>query len=133
MLKYAIGIAAVIATSAAQAQSVDWDWKRAHRCAKESPALKVTGIPEGARQLRVRMVDNDATHFNHGGGEVAHDGGAAAAIPEGALKAYTGPCPPNFGSFGHDYTFSVFAVGADGKEVPVATGTKNFSAKSVPQ
>lgn len=133
----AIGLAVVLAcTGFAQAQTgmtVDWTWTRADKCSSSSPAIKVTGIPAEARLLRVKLADHDAPAFNHGGGEVAHAGGEAAAIAAGALKDYTGPCPPNFGSFGHDYSFTVQAVGADGKSVlGSGTATKNFSAKSVP-
>lgn len=125
--------AGVMAASAAQAQAlnVEWDWKRADKCSTTSPRIKVAGIPDGTKLLRVKLVDNDVPTYNHGGGEVPNDG--SGVIAAGALKSYNGPCPPNFGSFGHDYTFTVTAVGEDGKDRAVGTGTKNFSAKSVPQ
>lgn len=112
--------------------SVDWEWKRAHQCSITSPALSVTGVPDGTKTLAVTMVDLDFTSYDHGGGSVPHAGGAAAAIDEGALKNYRGPCPPNFSGFGHDYEFSVRAMAADGKTV-LAKGSrkKTFSASTV--
>lgn len=115
----------------AQNLTVEWTWKRAHQCTSTSPEIRVGGVPAGTRLLRVRLVDNDVPTFRHGGGEVPHDG--SGVIREGALKDYTGPCPPNFSSFGHDYTFTVTAVGEGGKELATASATRNFSARSVPQ
>lgn len=131
--KLVMACAGLVAATAVQAQAleVQWDWKRAHKCSTSSPQIKVAGIPDGTKLLRVKLVDNDVPTYNHGGGEVPNDG--SGVIAEGALKSYNGPCPPNFGSFGHDYTFTVTALGEDGKERAVGTGTKNFSAKSVPQ
>lgn len=132
-LKAIFGACCMVAAIAAHAEpmTVDWTWKAAHRCSKNSPQLMVGGIPAGARLLRVKMVDNDVPTYPHGGGEVPHDGSAAATLAEGALKGYAGPCPPNFSNFGHDYTFTVTAVGADGKDLAQATATKNFSSKAV--
>lgn len=137
MNRKSIGLAMLLACGGiAQAQAsmaVDWTWTRADKCSSTSPAIKVTGIPAEARVLRVKLADHDAPAFNHGGGEVPHAGGDSATIAAGALKDYTGPCPPNFGSFGHDYSFTVQAIGADGKTVlGSGSATKNFSAKSVP-
>lgn len=117
----------------AQSLSIDWKWKLAHQCSASSPAIKVEGIPAGVTVLEVALVDHDARGFNHGGGSVAHDGKATSTtIPEGALKSYTGPCPPNFPSFGHEYEFTVAAIGSDGKsELARGSAVKNFSAKSV--
>ena len=125
--------ASLIATTAVQAQAlnVQWDWKRADKCSTTSPQIKVAGIPDGTKLLRVKLVDNDVPTYNHGGGEVPNDG--SGVIAEGALKSYNGPCPPNFGSFGHAYTFTVAAVGGDGKVRAVGSASKDFSAKSVPQ
>lgn len=113
------------------AMSVDWDWKASHRCSTSSPPLAVTGIPADTKTLQVAMVDLQVTSYDHGGGSAAHTGGAAMTIPEGALKGYAGPCPPNYSSFGHDYEFTVRALGADGKELGRAVKAKTFSAKTV--
>ena len=75
------------------------------------------------------MVDLNLTSFNHGGGSVAHDGVASITLPEGALKNYVGPCPPNFDSSGHDYQFTVKALAADGQsELARGSKTKTFSS-----
>ncbi|MBK6638278.1 MAG: hypothetical protein IPH08_14825 [Rhodocyclaceae bacterium] len=121
-------------TSWAQSLSVDWVWLRAHQCSKASPEIKVSGIPAGAVELKVDMLDNDMPSFNHGGGVVAHDGSAVeATIAQGALQRYVGPCPPNFSSFGHDYQITVTALGADKAALGSGKATKTFSAKAVPQ
>ena len=112
--------------------TVDWEWKRAHRCSSTSPSIEVAGIPEGTTTLSITLVDHDARHFDHGGGSVAHDGSPRASIPEGALKNYRGPCPPNFSSFGHDYEFTVRAIAADSQaELARGNKTKTFSAAVV--
>jgi phosphatidylethanolamine-binding protein (PEBP) family uncharacterized protein len=126
---------AVCSIAAAQTSlSVDWEWKKAHRCSRMSPALAITGIPADTRALVVTMVDRDATGFLHGGGAVPHETGPTASIPEGALKSYQGPCPPNFSSFGHDYQIIVRAIAADGKtELARGSKVKTFSAATVKQ
>jgi phosphatidylethanolamine-binding protein (PEBP) family uncharacterized protein len=121
-------------SSAAFGQSefaLDWQWKKSHQCSPSSPALSISGIPDGTKSLDISMVDVDVPSYDHGGGLVAHAGGPTASIPEGALKHYRGPCPPNFTSFGHDYQFTVHALAEDGKTVlSKASKTKTFSAKT---
>jgi phosphatidylethanolamine-binding protein (PEBP) family uncharacterized protein len=113
--------------------SVDWEWKRAHKCSPKSPELAIAGIPNDAKSLHITLVDHDARGFDHGGGVVAHDGETTASIPGGALKNYKGPCPPNFFSrFGHEYEFTVRAIASDGKtELARGSKTKTFSATAV--
>jgi phosphatidylethanolamine-binding protein (PEBP) family uncharacterized protein len=114
--------------------SIDWEWKVAHKCSSASPAFSVTGIPSETASLEINMIDQDYTSFDHGGGTVAHSGGATALIPDGALRNYRGPCPPNFSSFGHAYSFTVRAMASDGKtELARGTKTKMFSATAVKQ
>jgi len=111
--------------------AVDWEWKLAHRCNATSPALTVSGIPDGTKTLAVQMNDLDFQNKDHGGDTVAHAGGATAVIPEGALKAnYIGPCPNNFASFGHSYQITVHALAADGSELARTGKAKDFSAKT---
>lgn len=131
----AFGLAAgMVFAEAAFAQSglaVDWEWKASHRCNATSPALVVSGIPDGTKTLAIQMNDLDFQNKDHGGGSVPHAGGANAAIPEGALTAnYLGPCPNNFGSFGHDYKITVRALAADGTELAVANKAKTFSSST---
>jgi phosphatidylethanolamine-binding protein (PEBP) family uncharacterized protein len=112
--------------------NVDWEWKRSHQCSPSSPSLVVSEIPNGTKLLQISMVDHDARHYDHGGGTVEHNGEASVVIPEGALKSYKGPCPPNFSSFGHDYEFTVKAIAADGQtELARGRKTKTFSASTV--
>jgi phosphatidylethanolamine-binding protein (PEBP) family uncharacterized protein len=114
------------------ALTVDWDWKRSHQCSPNSPAIKVGGIPAETKSLDVTMIDHDMRSFDHGGGFLSYSGGAIFIIPEGTLKTYKGPCPPNFSSFGHDYEFIVRAISADGKtELARGSKLKTFSASAV--
>lgn len=111
--------------------SVDWEWKKDHFCKNTSPALSITGVPEGTKTLTVAMNDLDFQNKDHGGGSVPHAGGDTAAIPEGGLTGnYLGPCPNNFSSFGHAYQMTVRAVGADGAELARAVKAKDFSART---
>jgi hypothetical protein len=132
-LAFAVLLCVVAATAFGQSElSVDWQWKASDRCSSTSPALALSGIPAGTRTLAVRMVDLDAPGYDHGGGSVAHAGGATATVAAGALKSYRGPCPPNFSGFGHDYEITVRALAADGKTVLAkASRKKTFSARSV--
>lgn len=124
-----LGIA--IPAFAQSGPAVDWEWKVAHRCNNTSPALTVSGIPEGTKSLTFQMNDLDFQNKDHGGGSVLHAGGPSAEIPEGALKSnYLGPCPNNFASFGHAYQITVKALGADGSEISKTTKAKDFSAKT---
>ena len=133
-MRTAMSIGLFIAALPAFGQSaltVDLEWKVSHKCSAESPALTISGVPADTAQLKVRMTDIDKPAYDHGGGEVAHDGAATATLAEGALKNYKGPCPPNFYNFGHDYQFSVEAIAADGSSV-LARGnrTQTFSART---
>jgi len=127
---------ALILPSAVLAQSalsVDWSWQKKHLCDNTSPALEIGGLPEGTRSLVVSMNDLDFQNKDHGGGSVPHAGGATASLGEGALKRYLGPCPNNFGSFGHDYRITVRALAEDGQtELGRGVATKNFSARTAP-
>lgn len=114
----------------AQSVGVDWEWKGAHRCKNVSPALTVTGIPEGTKSLAVQMNDLDFQNKDHGGGTIPHGGGDSASIPEGALAAYLGPCPNNFASFGHSYQITVKALGADGTQLASGRQAKDFNSKT---
>jgi phosphatidylethanolamine-binding protein (PEBP) family uncharacterized protein len=113
------------------ALDVDFMWKRANRCSATSPALQISGIPPGAKTLKVTLTDHDAPGYDHGGGSVEHSDGTTEAIAEGALKNYRGPCPPSF-QFGHEYEFKITALAADGKTELASGGkTKTFSATAV--
>ena len=110
---------------------VDFTWKLKHKCALVSPELSLTEIPDGTVELSVTMVDHDFRSFDHGGGLLKNEGGFPAMfkIPEGSLQSYRGPCPPNFYNFGHDYEFTVKAVGKDGNVLGVGSLKKTFNSR----
>ena len=117
----------------AQTLNVDFKWMLKHQCSKSSPELKVENIPKGTVEMRIQMIDLDMRTFNHGGGNLKNEAGfpSTFTIAEGALQSYTGPCPPNFSSFGHDYEFFVVAVDKQNNEVGKGSKKKTFSAKEV--
>jgi len=117
----------------AQTLNVDFKWMLKHQCSKSSPELKVENIPKGTVEMRIQMIDLDMRTFSHGGGNLKNEAGfpATFTIAEGALQSYTGPCPPNFSSFGHDYEFFVVAVDKQNNEVGKGSKKKTFSAKEV--
>ena len=117
----------------AQTLNVDFKWMLKHQCSKSSPELKVENIPKGTVEMRIQMIDLDMRTFNHGGGNLKNEAGfpSTSTIAEGALQSYTGPCLPNFSSFGHDYEFFVVAVDKQNNEVGKGSKKKTFSAKEV--
>lgn len=127
----AVAVLAAFAGSASAQVAVDWTWKASHRCNNLSPALEVTGIPEGTKTLAFQMNDLDFQNKDHGGGTVAHEAGNSASVAEGALKSnYLGPCPRNFSSFGHVYQITVRALGADGTELARGSKGKDFNSQT---
>jgi len=138
MMKYMSPITVLIFSfistlSQAQTLTVDYTWKRKHQCSTSSPELKVDGIPANTVELSITMIDHDMRSFNHGGGFVKNEAGfpSSYVLPEGALKSYKGPCPPNFASLGHDYEFIVVAKDKSNKELTKGSKKKTFSAKEV--
>lgn len=111
-------VTAKVAPNAANLQ-VDYSWTKANSCSSVSPPIKVSGIPSTTKELKVTLTDFDAPNYNHGGGTVKYEG--SGTIPAGALKNYTGPCPP---SGTHSYAIKVDAVDAAG--VIVGSGHKTL-------
>jgi len=99
---------------------VSFNFTSASRCSSVSPAITILGAPAGTAKYSVVMSDKQAPGFNHGGGTVQASGNT---IQAGALKSYTGPCPPT-GS--HDYTISVKALDASGAVVGAGSATRRF-------
>lgn len=90
--------------------TVDFSWEGIKACTHESPEIRVSDVPDGTAELRVRLKDIDIPAWNHGGGNVTYDG--SGIIPAGTLAlGYNGPCPPGGR---HKYEFSVMAVDAGG-------------------
>lgn len=121
-----------IASVSVSAMEVNFEFKNKHMCSNSSPSIKVSEIPSGTTELTVKMTDLDMRSFNHGGGFLQNLEGFPPdfEIPEGALKSYVGPCPPNFSSFGHDYEFAVTAKTKTGETV-TASQKRTFSSKEV--
>ena len=85
-----------------------------------SPPLAWSGVPAGAQQLAVTMVDPDAAGFVHWvivGIDPSTGGLAAGEIPSGSVEAlndtgqpgYFGPCPPQT----HTYVFTLHVLDRD--------------------
>lgn len=100
--------------------NVSFQFTEEHRCSAQSPQITVSGAPTETAQYTVRLRDHQAPAFNHGGGTVAASGDV---IPAGALRSYTGPCPP---SGQHTYEITVNALDAGGKIVGRGSATQRF-------
>ena len=104
---------------------VDFSWEGIAACTHESPEIRVSKIPEGTEELRVRLKNIDIPAWNQGGGMVKYDG--SGIIPAGALKlGYNGPCPP---SGRLKYEFSVMAVNAEGVIIGFGKARQSFPPK----
>jgi phosphatidylethanolamine-binding protein (PEBP) family uncharacterized protein len=100
--------------------AVSFEWGPTKACFDpKSPPMKITGVPEGTKQLAISMSDLNAIGFNHGGGTVAYSG--QNSLPYGAFQ-YRGPCPPER----HTYQFTVKALDANGKKLATARARKAF-------
>jgi Raf kinase inhibitor-like YbhB/YbcL family protein len=97
--------------------------------ASTSPPLSWSGVPSGAAQLALVVIDPDApggsfVHWTMWGIAPAPASIDAGVVPAGAVQGrngagrtgYTGPCPP---SGTHHYHFQLFALRA----APTATAT----------
>lgn len=105
--------------------TVEFSWEGIAACTHDSPELRVSAVPDATTDLRVRLKDISLPEWNHGGGQVKHDG--SGVIPAGALKlGYNGPCQP---SGRHKYEFSVMAVNADGVIVGFGKARQSFPPK----
>ncbi|WP_319405638.1 YbhB/YbcL family Raf kinase inhibitor-like protein [uncultured Desulfosarcina sp.] len=104
---------------------VDFSWEGIPACSHESPEIRVSKVPEGTQELRVRLKNIDIPAWNQGGGKVKYDG--SGIIPAGALKlGYNGPCPPG-GRL--KYEFSIMAVNAEGVIIGFGKARQSFPPK----
>ncbi|MBC2712178.1 MAG: phospholipid-binding protein [Desulfosarcina sp.] len=104
---------------------VDFSWEGIKACTHESPEIRVSNVPDGTEELRVKLKDIDVPAWNHGGGRVRHDG--SGIIPAGALNiGYNGPCPPDGR---HKYEFSVMAVNTEGVIIGFGKDRQSFPPK----
>lgn len=121
-----ISAATLIVSSNAYAadMGVAFEWGPTKQCFdSKSPPIKLSNVPQGTAKLLIKMIDQNASSFDHGGGSVAFKG--QAQLPYGAFK-YKGPCPP---SGTHFYKITVNAVDASGKTLSTSSATQPFSKK----
>jgi len=135
MKKYLL-LSTLLLVPMAYAQSrldVAFAWNINHRCSPVSPEIRLKDIPAGTTTLRIKMIDLDQKDDDHGGGDISQSEpfGSSFTIASGALKAYKGPCPENFTTLGHEYQFSVTALGAEDKPLAIGSAKAAFSAKFV--
>jgi phosphatidylethanolamine-binding protein (PEBP) family uncharacterized protein len=135
MKKYLL-LSTLLLVPMAYAQSrldVAFAWNISHRCSPVSPEIRLKDIPAGTTTLRIKMIDLDQKDDDHGGGDISQSEpfGSSFTIASGALKAYKGPCPENFTTLGHEYQFSVTALGAEDKPLAIGSAKAAFSAKFV--
>ncbi len=100
---------------------VSFAWSAADGCTPRSPQINVAGLPHAATRLAVAMTDLNVPNFPHGGGEVA--AAAGGVIAPGALRSYTGPCPPGRS---HQYRIDVEAVDAQNRVIALGSATRSF-------
>ena len=137
-MKWWLSLWLLLSLNAAWSQSrlvVEFKWMIGHHCNAQSPLIKLKNIPPGTTALEVMMVDLDSKNPAHGGGGgvVVDEAGfpSAFAIPSGALKNYTGPCPDNFTTLGHEYEITVTALNADKQSLSKGSMKAPFSGKFV--
>jgi phosphatidylethanolamine-binding protein (PEBP) family uncharacterized protein len=124
----------VSGTSWSQTQlQVDFRWLMSNHCNNNSPELKLKSIPPGTTSLQIQMLDLDNHKHDHGGGLLSRPEGFPGEfqIDAGSLDKYTGPCPENFTTLGHEYQFNVTALNAQGKTLATGSAKAPFSAKFV--
>lgn len=121
-----ISAISLIASSQAYAAGMDvaFEWGPTKKCFdSKSPPIKLSGVPQGTDKLLIKMIDQNASDFDHGNGTVTYKG--QSQLPYGAFK-YKGPCPP---SGTHFYKITVKAVDAAGKVLATGGATQPFTKK----
>jgi phosphatidylethanolamine-binding protein (PEBP) family uncharacterized protein len=112
---------------------VNFRWNISHHCSNTSPSIKLKNIPPGTTSLRINMVDLDNKNHDHGGATLNNPTGFPAEyeIVAGGLDKYSGPCPENFTTLGHEYQFNVSALNIDNQSLASGSAKATFSAKFV--
>lgn len=92
---------------------IDFEWAKKNECSEVSPEIRITGLPQDAERLKVRLIDLYQPGADHGDwGEpipVPQD----RIIPRGGLRHFRGPCPPKY--YGQsNYEFTVKALDNEG-------------------
>ncbi|MBB3233329.1 phospholipid-binding protein [Phyllobacterium endophyticum] len=100
---------------------ISFEWGPTKKCFdSKTPPMQLSGVPQGTANLDIRMQDQNASDFNHGGGKIAYTG--ENTLPYGAVS-YRGPCPP---AGQHTYMFTVKALDANGKTLATAKAKRKF-------
>ncbi len=108
----------------AAGMNVSFDWGPTKKCFDpKSPPIKLSNVPKGTSTLDIRMTDQNAPDFNHGGGKIPYEG--QSQLSYGAFR-YKGPCPPD-GT--HFYRVTVKALDSSGKSLSTGSATQPFSSK----
>jgi phosphatidylethanolamine-binding protein (PEBP) family uncharacterized protein len=119
-----IAVAALgwLGTSAAMTAPVEMGLEFEFKGSAASPEMKLSNIPDGTVELKVKMFDRDYPSANHGGGTVQYTG--QSVIPRYALKNYYGPNPPS--GVTHRYEITVEAIDAGGNVIGVGKATRKY-------
>ena len=111
---------ALFSVSEAFAMSLTFKWGPTKSCFdRNSPPIRLSGVPKGTSKISFRMVDLDAPGYNHGGAVLKYRG--KNVFPYGAFK-YKGPCPPTR----HRYRITATAYDKKGKSIARASAIRTF-------
>ncbi len=111
---------AFITPQQAHAMSLSFSWGPTKSCFdRNSPPIRLRGVPKGTKKIRFRMKDLDAPMYPHGGGVVKYTG--RNAFPYGSFR-YKGPCPPSR----HRYRITAEALDASGRVLARASAVRSF-------
>ena len=112
--------ALLLPAQAASAMSLSFSWGPTKSCFdRNSPPIRLSGVPKGTVKIRFRMKDLDAPMYPHGGGTVQWKG--QRSLPYGAFR-YKGPCPPSR----HRYRITAEALDANGRVLARASAVRPF-------
>jgi len=101
---------------------VDFTFSKVNMCFGPSPKITLSNLPSGTAGLKVSLRDLDHPGADHGGGDLKNF--TETIIPEGALKAYQGPCPVMTDHRRYHYVFKVEALDATGKVLAIGQGMR---------
>ncbi len=104
-----LGLALSLSGAPALAFDIDFSWAGLKLCTNGkpntvgNPEFTLSGVPQGTKYLRFKLVDLNVPSYNHGGALLTY--GGQSKIPAGVFK-YKSPCPP---SGSHNYEWRVTA------------------------
>ena len=100
----------------AVALSIDFTWQGMQPCSWGNPEIRVSGVPEKTKILKISMYDHA---YRHDHGTVLTPYTGRGVIAKDKFKKIQGPCPP--GAPGR-YEITVKAL--DDKEVVIGIGSQ---------